>query len=1777
MKRKILEIGKSKIAALTVLILTIICSVIAGALIWFDNGYAEAAGAENGTVASGGGASSSRALNEISVPKLVVSSTKYSPNAQTLKLFDNVEGFKVSLPVGWTRNGAFVTLPAAASGGNYQIVVTPEDGYCWQGTDDTSGKILYFSVTTKTTADEFYDLETPDGKINPESLMLLMGRIMGKTTMVSYYELDTYLTQLGTHRTAMDIGAEVVLGGMRWRVVLSSETDKHEVYATLWLANSKDTGIWGAWSNPDTTLPTPSNMYSASYIRAYLNNTRFSTSQTEFADNVQKAEWKNFLDKYGAFISAPEEISYQRNLTGYANEGYGSGDVYSGKSGYDDWKQDKLWLPAYSEVGTVNTNGYWGVDRSVCFNGSYWLRSGRADDASYAYYTVNDSPYGNVANSRYGVRPALHLNLKQLAQSAGMFIDTPTIANDVTLTNTINYSTAAQTFTLSYHENLVIELTDAMLSNGWTVTNNIINVPECARVGHYTVKVSPDVGYNWIDGGREARTLNVRIDKAVVAKPVVTNSPFTYDGMPHTVELSGFDSATMTVLYNTDTRTNAGNYEIIISLVDSFNYKWADVADENVTEISLPWVIDKKDINISFSYGAISYGKLSPLPVMTGNEGGGAAVWSITSGGTLATINSSTGIITPISAGDITVRLTISETANYNGKFVELTVTIGRVEIAPPAIGDDIGYNGAQQTVSITNFNPDIMELVHGGGYTYSATAVGTYRVCVRLTDRNYMWSDTKGTENRELTWRIIANKVEVHAPTLLTENIFYSASSQVISLSSLAGWKIVSLPEGWQHIPNSTSIRIPAGAAARDDYFISVQLLAGYTCLETDFEGKIGVLIQKAEIKPDFFYSSVVFGASSSVPDIINLPVDWANGGKTWTITNEGITDKEKGVAKIESNGVIVPSRSGWVIVTLHLTNTENYQVFTLSKEIEIEKATVVRPQIKKGAIVYNANVQTVQLDGFVAKDMTVVGGDKATNAGSYQIEIKLNDAVNHRWDDNSTDNLKLIWTIEKAEPKIAVRINEGVYYLGDKLSTVTFTGEAKSLSGRPITGTFVWEDGDLELDSAAKEYVWTFTPDRASSQNYRSATGTVEVNAVEAFDELVWSGDVKTHYTAFDVFSSANLVVTAVIKGVSVRIWDYTFIYPYSDSDPNHDSFRVSDNGGKVIVTYTYANGTQSRTLTTEITVTVEKANYDLSGAYLAHDGNKYEGAFVYDKDVEYTLTLEGLPEGVSAKTYSDTTVFAATAVGNYRVEVLTFNFDEANYNVPEILTLTWRIAAQAPNPDFDFGTIIFGQNSTATSIDAGNSDGDYTISWAVRQGPDGGKASIDNNGVLTPVQAGTIYIVMFVSETENFASGSVEKEFTIEKATIDMSGTGWINDRTFTYNGSEFGVYLENLPEQVKRVIYENANGTNADNYTAKVVGFELFDDINYKLPEFTVTCDWTIEKADIAEAEVTVFDEDAVYTGAEITPDYLINFLGLTKEECTVSYNNNIKAGDNSELIITVKSTSQNYSGVKTVNFNIAKANYSGLDKVVWVKDSTAYIFDGSSKTVSVQGLPEGVSVAEYENGAGVNAGEYTASVKSFIYDYENYNEPVLTGDNATFTWKIDKLIVDSSEVRWDFQDGKQLASGEKPSLKAFIYVDGTRHEFDLKYNKSGSGSDWSAGIYEVTLDLNDTDANNFEFRGKVSRKIQLVDTGVSEAVFGIDWRWLGPILGLAGIAIIVLIALVAAIAKRRDKIVVNDGDDFEGFYDSFGGSYDDDYVGNYGDSFADDTFDDDSSF
>ena len=247
----------------------------------------------------------------------------------------------------------------------------------------------------------------------------------------------------------------VTIGGRKWTATYLSQNRSGEPILTFWLSTTTDKAIMT--KNPVASYYTnfPTQMYGTSWMRASVLNNGGKYAENPNDEELTKvdqdinSQWaiytmtkeQGVAGSLTEFIEVPDNIDWQREQTTRSsltlswnndnnNDGIYNGRTYgaayenlSTKSGYTNWKDDKLWLPSLAETGAYGSmTGLWKISyqqRLDCEIHS-WTRT--ADYESSCNYSTNyNGNYYDRAqpDTEHIYRPAFHLKLKSVAEKAG--------------------------------------------------------------------------------------------------------------------------------------------------------------------------------------------------------------------------------------------------------------------------------------------------------------------------------------------------------------------------------------------------------------------------------------------------------------------------------------------------------------------------------------------------------------------------------------------------------------------------------------------------------------------------------------------------------------------------------------------------------------------------------------------------------------------------------------------------------------------------------------------------------------------------------------------------------------------------------------------------------------------------------------------------------------------------------------------------------------------------------------------------------------------------------------------------------------------------------------------------------------------------------------------------------------------------------------------------------------------------------------------------------------
>ena len=350
--------------------------------------------------------------------------------------------------------------------------------------DDEAGKMSEENVNV------LLKYITGQADVSVDNASEVLGSLASATRSSEDFRANVVSTTGASKQAGQEI--KITFGGLDWwATYLSTDTDGN-VILTLWLDESQqdawadrpaDEGelygfingsLYSDWAadwydSYSYNYSYPSNMYGTSYIRAVTLNSggqyaldRDELSQIDENDPYNGQSPNSVFARFTMeevegsltqYITTPNKVSWQldqsavREGTNSYNQpndsiesptsgSYYSGFDYHGKTNYDAWQNDYLWLPSNPEVGySSSKNGMWetsteqrqnlsssinsvgsvGSSAGSAYNDS-WLRSG---NSYYAYDAYTLSPSGGGYGSRYvddsyAVRPALHLNLSKV-------------------------------------------------------------------------------------------------------------------------------------------------------------------------------------------------------------------------------------------------------------------------------------------------------------------------------------------------------------------------------------------------------------------------------------------------------------------------------------------------------------------------------------------------------------------------------------------------------------------------------------------------------------------------------------------------------------------------------------------------------------------------------------------------------------------------------------------------------------------------------------------------------------------------------------------------------------------------------------------------------------------------------------------------------------------------------------------------------------------------------------------------------------------------------------------------------------------------------------------------------------------------------------------------------------------------------------------------------------------------------------------------------------------
>lgn len=471
-----------------------------------------------------------------------------------------------------------------------------------------------------------------------------------------------------------------------------------------------------------------------------------------------------------------------------------------------------------------------------------------------------------------------------------------------------------------------------------------------------------------------------------------------------------------------------------------------------------------------------------------------------------------------ISKLKITVKVTnANQSATYNGAEptinTDTTVTLtDNGASAPSFVSNELSFSVTKETG------------VNAGTYTLtpSATAKSGYSV------DNYDITFTNGTfKINKAALTITAN----------SENITYGDDKPTFSVSysgfvnneneSVLGGSLV-LECGYVRYENVGTYSITPSGLTSGNYAITFE------------SGKLTV--RKKQITATISLLSDSIYVTDHVLSVANPSVAFSGlvNGDTLTVTYTAVNN-ETTVATTLTDSTTLKKGVYTVNADFSGNKAGNYDITVTPATLTVKEndGTVTKvavPDANTG-LVYNASNQ----DGITHNQAnygdyyTVSGTASAKNAGDYSVTVTLKDKTSCVWDDNTTADKTVEWTISKANITITPTVTSKKFTYGTEIpeSTISYNIEGTNYNNELTISLVLKDSGSgkiCELPSVLDAGTYNVSVDVSGDNNYivERNEDNFEVTPLE----VKFSGIININYTDTDKTLNATLLKKGLVK---------------------------------------------------------------------------------------------------------------------------------------------------------------------------------------------------------------------------------------------------------------------------------------------------------------------------------------------------------------------------------------------------------------------------------------------------------------------------------------------------------------------------------------------------------------------------------------------------------------------------------------------------------------------
>jgi gliding motility-associated-like protein len=1152
-------------------------------------------------------------------------------------------------------------------------------------------------------------------------------------------------------------------------------------------------------------------------------------------------------------------------------------------------------------------------------------------------------------------------------------------------------------------------------------------------------------------------TAELTVTPASITGIDFVDGSFVYDGIVHSLTISGTPPEGTTVAYSNNGRTEVGS-QTVTAIITGDNYSTRVLTAElTVTPASIT--------GIDFVDGSFGYDGIAHSLVISGTLPEGTAI--------SYTNNSRTNV------GTQTVTATITG-SNYQELILTATLTITPADVEGISLANgSFIYDGTAHSLSIGGTLPNGTSVAYANN---SRTEVGTQTVTATITGSNYEdliltasltitpatinsieFGDGSFVYDGTAHWLAIAGTLPVGTSVAYTNNSRTDVGSQTVT-ATITG-------SNYEDLILTASLTItPAtvtGITFDNENFVYDGTTKSLAIAGTIPDGTsvaysnnsrtdVGTQTVTATITgsnyEDLILTATLVITPATVTGITFDDDSFVYDGTTHSLAITGTLPAGTSVAYTNNSRADVGSQT----VTATITGS-NYEDLILTAELTISPATVTGITFDDDSFVYDGTAHSLAIEGTLPEGTAVsytnngrtdVGSQTvtATITGSNYEDLILTASLtitpatvtgitfndeNFVYD-GTTKSLAIAGTLPDGT-SVAYTDNARTD-VGLQIVTATITGSnyedlilTASLTITPATVTGItFDDDSFVYDGTAHSLAITGTLPAGTSVTYTNNSRT------DVGSQPVTATVTGSNYE--DLILTATLTVTpATVTGITFN--DDSFVY-----DGTTKSLAIA---GTIPDETSVAYGNNSRTdvgLQT-VTATITGSNYEelILTATLAITPatiNSIEfgdGSFVYDGSA-HSLAIAGtLPAGTSA-TYTNN---SRTDVG---LQTVTATITGSNYE-DLILTATLAITpAEITGIEFNDENFVYDGTTKSLAI-AG------TI-------PDGTSVAYTNNS-RTDVGTQTVTATITGSNHEDLI---LTAELTISPATV----TGiTFNDENFVYDGTAHSLSITGTLPAGTSVTYTNNSRTDVgtQTVTATITGSNHEDLI---LPATLVITPATINSIEFG-------DGSFVYDGTARS----LAISGTLPTGTNVSYTNNSRTDVGSQTV-TATITGSNYEDlILTATLVITPATVTGI-----TFDDENFVYDGTTKSLTIAGaLPLGTSVA-YGNNSRTDVGSQTVTA---TITGSNYEDLILTASLTITPATVTGITFDDENFVYDGTTKSLTIAGALPLGTSVAYGNNSRTDVGSQtVTATITGSNYEELILTATLAITPATINSIEF-------------------------------------------------------------------------------------------------